>query len=85
MTYDLKRYMERRRAEGAQGRVPSDHALITFFAIELPWAFGSRMPGMGRHLPAPWYDKMDVTIPRVKAKKRKPRRASAARKARRAR
>lgn len=31
--------------------------LCVFFAVELPWAFGSRFPGMKSHLQPVWYDR----------------------------
>lgn len=31
--------------------------LCVFFAVELPWAFGARMKGMRKHIPAPWWEK----------------------------
>ncbi len=29
--------------------------LCMFFAVELPWAFGNRFPGMRKHL-TPWWE-----------------------------
>ena len=30
--------------------------LCMFFAVELPWAFGSRFPGMRQHLQPVWWE-----------------------------
>ena len=35
--------------------------LCVFLTVELPWAFGARKPGMRRHLPTPWYDRLRLT------------------------
>lgn len=44
--------------------------LCAFFAVELPWAFGARKPGMRRHLPTPWWDRLKIRKSNKRSRRR---------------